>query len=553
MSLVGVMCCLVTTRGSAQEQAWEFTPYKVQIWLATSASGELDEHVRQSLSDSLLQQIDSMIGAPWHAEIVQPPADFAASMLISDDLVTPEAIVESAPEAYENDKVILLTVRANPRDFQIVAKELDCRTRMFGAPVRYTIRQPANLARTCFDAVAKSFRAITRLEVGVAKAATVRIRAGGLVLKQSSPCYVGIDDVLHPIQRNNDREGQPKLIVPIEWTFLLVQRPDETNPYLMTCRVWSGKPNPVTGRISARKERYALKVKPVTKTTTVQVLSRVLRRGDEPYPMPGLEVYAKAPVSDPPKEPAPPAEEPAPEPDAEPADDGSTDGGDEKDDSKGKKKDKKKKGDDKPAPPKKPAAPKVQGDPAELIGRTDWNGTLEVGQSDTPLRILYLKNGAQLLARLPMVPGLDPKLIASVPDDAPRLQAEGFIKGIQGQLMDLEAQREILKARFMLRIEELPGLKGDELADKLKEAQTLLEEIKQLPNRNSLTRQLDIQQTQQLTSPVKSVQARIDQLYAKMREALGKYLSPNLVNELTRVLNDARQNPTAAATSNRVE
>ena len=120
-------------------------------------------------------------------------------------------------------------------------------------------------------------------------------------------------------------------------------------------------------------------------------------------------------------------------------------------------------------------------------------------------------------------------------------QAEGFVKGIQGQLMDLEAQREILKARFMLRIGEAAALSGEEKVAKLKEAQALLEEIKQLPTRNDLGLQLDAQQNQQIVSPVASVQSRIDQLYAKLREALGKYLSPGLVNELTGVLNDAQR------------
>jgi hypothetical protein len=390
----------------------------------------------------------------------------------------------------DGDKIILLTLRVSDREFLVDAREIDCRTRLVGAPVQRVVRQPELLDIACFEAVADSFRAITRLEEGASQSAIVRIRAGGLVLSQSSPCYVGADDILLPIQRNNDRSGQPSRIVPIEWTFLQVQTPDETNPYLMTCRVWSGKPNPVTGRLTSRKERYGLKVKPTAETTTLRVASRVVRRDEEPYPLPGLEVSAKAPEPDPPAQP-------------------------------------------------ESAAPKVQGDPAELLGRTDWNGTLEIGQSETPLRILYLKNGAQLLARLPMVPGLEPLLVASVPDDSLRLQAEGFVKGIQGKLMDLEAQREILKARFMLRIEE----------GKVDEAQALLEEIKQLPTRSDLVRQLDIQQNQQIESPVKAVQSRIDQLYARLREALGKYLSPNLTNELTRVLNDARRKQPEAVTA----
>ncbi|MBC8350641.1 MAG: hypothetical protein H8E66_01560 [Planctomycetes bacterium] len=529
-----------------QQQAFEFSPYKVQIWLATETAGELGEGVRQSLEFSLSQRIEAFIGAPWDAEIVDPPAGLRSSMLIDPTLVTSEVVHEFAPEAWKYDKIILLTVRVSPREFSVYARELDCRTRLYGPPVQRTVRQPELLNVSCFGAVADSFRAITRLELGEPKSAVVRIRAGGLVLEQSSPCYVGSDDILLPIQRNNDRAGEPAKIVPIEWTFLQVQTPDETNPYLMTCRVWSGKPNPVTGKLTARKERYALKVKPIAKTTTLRVMSRVVRRGDEPYPMPGLEVYAKAPQPDPPvePEPAPPTEEPAASEDeaasageSETAATGSTEPDAE----------------EKPAAPVKPATPKVQGDPAELLGRTDWSGSLEIVQGDTPLRIVYLKNGGQLLARLPMVPGLDTILIASVPDDAQRLEAEGFVKGIQGQLMDVEAQREILKARFMLRIEEAAGLKGEEQVAKLKEAQDLLEEIKQLPTRNDLVRQLDVQQNQQVEAPVKSVQARIDQLYAKLREALGKYLSPGMVNELTGILNDARRGQPAAAITARAE
>lgn len=525
--LLAVLILLPCDVSAQQQQAWEFSPYKVEIWLATETSAELDAHVQRSLSFALSQRIDALIGAPWDATIVEPPAGLRSSMLIDSALITPELLTEVTPESLENDKIILLTVHVSPREFVVQATELDCRTQLFGAPVRRVIRQPQLLDIACFEAVADSFRAVTRLEEGAPTSAIVRIRAGGLVLSKSSPCYIGPDDVLLPIQRNNDRDGTPKRIVLIEWTFLQVQTPDETNPYLMTCRVWSGKPNPVTGKLTARKERYALKVKPTTTSTSLHVLSRAIRRSDVPYPIPGLEVYAKAPVpDDPPAEPkpAPPAEAAAEAPAAEEGSEAAA-------------------SEPKVEPPAaaKTEGPKVQGDPAELLGRTDWNGSIDIGQSDTLLRIIYLKNGAQLLARLPMVPGLDPVLYANVPDDAPRLQAEGFVKGLQGQLIDLESQRQILKARFMLRIEEAAKLTGEEREAKLKEAQDLLEEIKQLPTRNDLVRQLDVQQNQQLESPIKSVQALIDQLYAKMREALGKYLSPRMIDELTAILNDARR------------
>jgi hypothetical protein len=45
------------------------------------------------------------------------------------------------------------------------------------------------------------------------------------------------------------------------------------------------------------------------------------------------------------------------------------------------------------------------------------------------------------------------------------------------------------------------------------------------------------------------VQVKIDDLYTKMMEALGKYLSPTMVNDLTGILNDAQRTQSATATT----
>src|SRR3990167_2747742 len=47
---------------AAQQQAWEYSPYKVQIWLATETAGDLDGRVRESLSFALARRIAASIG-----------------------------------------------------------------------------------------------------------------------------------------------------------------------------------------------------------------------------------------------------------------------------------------------------------------------------------------------------------------------------------------------------------------------------------------------------------------------------------------------------------
>ena len=105
--------------------------------------------------------------------------------------------------------------------------------------------------------------------------------------------------------------------------------------------------------------------------------------------------------------------------------------------------------------------------------------------------------------------------------------------------MDLEAQRQILASRIRTRISE----------GNLDDAEKMLDQLRLLPTRNDLLRQVDLQIEQQPPSPNKTVQDKIVKLYASLREVLAKYLNPNLNNDLLRQLNQARAAPPPAATT----
>ena len=521
--VLGLASMLVASEvNAAAVEPWEYSPYRVRIWLTAGPSAELNGPVLERLSQSLTTQIESLVGAPWRAEVVAPPPELRALILHDYELITSEVLQEKAPDVLKLDKLILLTIETNPRECVVNAREFDCRIRTYGSGVRRVVRQPTYLDCACFQAITKAFRPMTRLEAGAPKSAEVRIRAGGLVLSESSPCHIGKEDILLPVQRTNDRAGNIAKVDLIEWTYLVVKGRTELNPYLMECRVWSGKPNPVQGRVSSRKERYALKMRPTGTTSVLRVAAQV-KKDEVPYPMAGLEVYAKLPLEAPPKAAPPPAE-----PESAEAGETAEEGTAEKADAA-----------EKQAAPVAPA-PKPPANPPILIGVTDWRGMLTVEPGEMPLRILYLKNGGQLLARLPIIPGLHEEQVASVPDDGPRLQAEGFVKGLQSQLMDVAAQRQIINARFKMRLEE----------GKVLEAEALLEEYQRLPSKDDLSKQLDTQMSIVPDRPTnRVVKLRIDLLYANLREALGKYLTSTLGNDMLRELNDAKRGRPATSSS----
>jgi hypothetical protein len=487
---LGVLALLVCA-APATAQPWEYSPYTIRAWLSWVPSGEWDSTVENELVATLRNRSDIEIGAPWTLVVESPPEQLRSSVGQFIDRITVDDVAAAAETALTDDKIMLLSLSANSREYVVRARELDCRTRSWGPTIERRLRNPSMLGSTAFRAMVAAFAPVTRIESGSGKTAIVRLRGGGLILENNSPVYVAEGDVLLPVIRNNDRYGKPipGKIDEVPWTLLQVTGRTRANTNVLDCNVHSGMRSPIRGRVSARKERYALGVRVTDDQTQLVIHGKTRSRDAPPIPLAGLEVYSKIPAVEPPKEQT--AEE---------------------------------------------ARAAERSNPPEFMGYTDWRGALTIDAPEGPLRVLYIKNGGQLLARLPMVPGFRDVQIAEVPDDNPRLQAEGYIKGLSGEIMDLVAQRQIIAARIRKRIEE----------GNLDEAEGLLEEFRALPSRNDMQRLLDQQMARQVPSNYMSVQARIDKLYGETRGMLGKYLDPNLGNKLMQELRLARRGEEAS-------
>lgn len=159
-----------------------------------------------------------------------------------------------------------------------------------------------------------------------------------------------------------------------------------------------------------------------------------------------------------------------------------------------------------------------------LVGRTDWDGRLRVEATETPLRLLYVKNGGAVLARLPLVPGAMPVAIADLGGDDVRLRAEAYIRGVQSAIVDLVAIRELFKARIKLRLEQ----------GKKREAQDLLLKLRDQPTNQRLADDMGKKQSMFLKDVGRNQSQRrqIDEMFADTRELLSKHIGPRLIREL---------------------
>jgi hypothetical protein len=466
------------------EASWEFSPYQIRVWLAVDDGGELNARIEEEIKSRLLDRAEATVGACWTMTVESPPPELAADMLVDVALISPDAVEASDKNILlKNDKLMLISITDNPRGVVVRAREIDCAMRHSGPIVTRRVRQPDRLAQAVFSALLEAFAPVVRIENGQDRHLITRLRAGGLITSKDSPAYIGVGDFLQPVIRKNDRLGKHTRIDVVVWTYLEVEERDVINQNLLNCYVHSAMRSPIRGRGGSRRKQYAFGLRATNESTTLRVVAQV-RRDETTYPLPGIEVYTKKPNTD-----------PLPQ-----------------------------------TPEEKIAASKKN--PAVKLGETDWRGSLVITRYEMPVRIVYLKNGGQLLRRLPIMPGFETELLSEVPDDDPRLRAESVVKGFHGQIKDLVAQRQILALRINKYL-----TKG-----KIEDAKERMVEFRQLETRSRMAERLDKAQRRQLQSQNKYVQGRIESLYGDTRSMLAKYLRPELASELMSAISKAEKN-----------
>jgi hypothetical protein len=170
-----------------------------------------------------------------------------------------------------------------------------------------------------------------------------------------------------------------------------------------------------------------------------------------------------------------------------------------------------------------------------FVGRTNWDGRLNLEKTDAAMRLLYVKNGGAVLARLPVVPGLKPIEVADLTGDDQRLRAEAYIRGTQNAIVDLIAIRKLLAARIRLRLS-----KGQ-----LAEAKELLTALRDQPTYDTIANDMG-KKAIQIKGRNVNEQRKIDMMFAETREMLVNNINSKLLRDLEADVAKAEASPEAA-------
>ena len=450
------LVALLAAPASAQS-VWELTPYRIRLVVAMQPAPGLGPRLQSDLEEGLLSRFETVIGAAWDVSTGPASARLRNRMIENVADVTAELL----PEDFRDfDKIMLLSVNTGPVGYRVSAREFDVRTQVFGSVAELPVAQASKLRDASFAAVWRAFAPLARIAESKGKDVTLRLRAGGLPMRDKTLVGARKGDIFRPLVRYIDRDGKLRRVIEVPWTFLAVEK---IEPRGFKCKLHSAMHSPLTGRRRGRVEQLALAVRSVGKSTRLSLKART-----EPHqPLCGYDVLAR------------------------------------------------------PGDSKK----------TTLVGRTDGHGNVTIPSvEESPLRILVVKCGGVLLARLPIVPGLSPSLSAEVPDVDKRLEAEGFVTGVQEELIDLVTRREVLIIRAQKHIADADWEK----------ARVAVNELRSLQTRAEFRRILEREQ-EKISVKDNWTKKKIDILFGDTQKLLNKFLDSEAIEKIAREVSLARE------------
>ncbi len=469
---------LLATKGHAQS-LWEVTPYEARVWIAFGTQPDIPATWREDLPVRVEARVESLFRAVWSGEVTPAPAPIEPAILNDLDQLDAERLLEwgKFPK--------LPTQRGQPSDRQV------------GKPAPQTDK----LILVALDSVEGRYRIRARqLDCQTRTWSETSTNYTPLPASLVETIAQAIVEGFSPvalIDRVDGENASLKLragaLIRRPFSPALLHEGSVLNPVVRRSDR-TGRPAPdgiqpvpwtylavtnedpaqlqcrlVTGfrqPFSARRNRRVQRLAVLVRSENTETTLRLQSRDDPNTPLVGYEVYLRQ---------------------------------DESSDSK-------------------------------LLGTSDWRGQVRILPTDQAIQLLYVRHGKRLLAKLPLVPGLQPEVVAALRDDRTQLEAEGFLEGIQAQLVEMVARRESLAYRIRKRIET-----RDFAA-----AEQLLGQFRALPSQDDLRRQ--IEQRQQTMAPAdEQLRRKIDTLFAETYRTVGKYLNPRRAQELQAELRQAQQ------------
>lgn len=468
---------------------WSYRPYEVKVWLVTDEQPRWNGSLMEQLCRETSNQLGLAEPSAWRVSTEVVPQKWR-DLFSNWDMSLAALPVELYDELDKTDKLFVVRLADTGAGIDYTINELDISGWSLGPAYAKSVLETGYLAGCVADSIGKAFRPLVQLEHSEADIVTARVRANGLMVRveetvgddqavvhslvpnTSSPCWIQSGEVFEPIVRraNRQKKFEMKDIETLEFT-LLVQQGALDGPYVKAKVVSVNRTDVALGRKKGRNtEKLGIVVRTQPGPSKIRLFTKrgTTRENLAEFPLNGYQIYSRS----------------------------------------------------------------VNGteDSFEYLGKTDWNGQIEINPGDERVRLLLVKNGERNIARLPMVPGYKPMLEKLLPDDEDRILAEGVVAGLKSETLDLWARREVLAERIKLEL----GKNEFAMANRYYEMYRQLTTINQWNDLLSATQE-------RLASKEKRQQTKITAMFKELSDFSQKEFKPDHDAQVQEMMLKARQ------------
>jgi hypothetical protein len=468
---------------------WEFQPYRIHALLALDVPGGLAEELSGELPVYLRNRAGCAFAPLWVFDIELATGAARAKVFRDVEEAGPEKPTDLPKDT---DKLILLAVHWTPLGLQLTAREYDQYVERWGVPLHPECRQFSSLPEQLFALVWQTFSPLAQVDPDPndPKRATLRPRGSELLRGEAEgmPPWAMAGDVFLPLTRRTARGGQvvENGIQPVPWTYVAAVASEAIESGDQSKETENNKAqDKAKDKVTDKQETLEFHVhsgsrRPFVarRSSRLELLAIGVRADPEPT---RLQFFAR-------------------------------------------------KNERKPLVGYEALVQESGNEEPTRIGLSDTAGEVVIPPGNERIRILLVKHGGQLLAKLPVVPGAAHTIKIPLPDDDARLAAEARLAALREDLIDVVARRNILMARARKRIE------NKDFAG----AQELLRSLDELPGKPQFKLALDTS-ARLLRSDDPAMQRKIDGLFSQTQTLMTQFLDLKPINQLHNELREAQQ------------
>ena len=223
---VATACWAVVGRAAEPGDVWEGQPYRIHAVLAIDAPGDLATQLAEQLPAYLKERASTSIGIVWRLKTELATGPLRHQLLNGIDSFTAEDIAEGATD---EDKRLLLSVRATLWGYELKAREFDRYVQRWGQTIRRTTRQREALPEQLFQLVEQTVAPLAQVRPDPDDPQRVVFDMRGADLPHSGADFVWTKpgDVFLPILRRTTRDAVllPDGATAVPWTYFEVIAP----------------------------------------------------------------------------------------------------------------------------------------------------------------------------------------------------------------------------------------------------------------------------------------------------------------------------------------